>query len=204
MLADSRLDLIDSAILDWLIVICNSKNERVIHQRLDGYTWINYQALITDMPLLRIKSIGAITPRIKRIEDDGFIETLRPGHRKVYARTTAKVDELFTKMNGAIHETEQFSEGGTIHENEPIIILNNHNTKIKETYGEFEKVKLTKDEYDKLVERLGEKHTQSLIFEMDAYIASKGDKYKSHYAALLTWASRKFKEYAKKKSNIAF
>lgn len=61
----------------------------------------------------------------------------------------------------------------------------------KDSYGEMEKVKLTPEEYQKLVDRIGEKNTQILIFELDTYIASKGAKYQSHYATLLNWAKRK-------------
>jgi len=47
-----------------------------------------------------------------------------------------------------------------------------------------------------------------IIFDLDMYIASKGDKYKSHYATILTWAKRKGDEYTQKqktnKNNIAF
>jgi hypothetical protein len=61
----------------------------------------------------------------------------------------------------------------------------------KLTFGEMEKVKLTQEEYDKLIGRIGEKNTHMLIFELDTYIASKGAKYQSHYATLLNWAKRK-------------
>lgn len=61
----------------------------------------------------------------------------------------------------------------------------------KNTYGELGEVKLTDDEYNKLIQNFGEKNTQVLIFELDTYIASKGAKYKSHYATLLNWARRK-------------
>jgi hypothetical protein len=61
----------------------------------------------------------------------------------------------------------------------------------KESYGELENVKLTKDEYSKLLNLLGEHNLNSLIFELDTYMASKGKRYKSHYATLLNWAKRK-------------
>lgn len=61
----------------------------------------------------------------------------------------------------------------------------------KQTFGEMEKVKLTSEEYQKLIDRIGEKNTQILIFELDTYIASKGARYQSHYATILNWAKRK-------------
>lgn len=71
----------------------------------------------------------------------------------------------------------------------------------KETYGELQKVKLTIEEYQKLIERLGENNTRALIEELDSYIASKGKRYASHYATLLNWARRKFQEHQKEGRN---
>lgn len=68
-----------------------------------------------------------------------------------------------------------------------------------EIYGELRKVLLTAEEYGKLVERFGEDATQYLISELDTGIASKGYKYKSHYATLLNWARRKYQEQQKQK-----
>jgi hypothetical protein len=65
-------------------------------------------------------------------------------------------------------------------------------------YGEFKNVKLEKDEYDKLIEKYGEKNTQVLIEELSGYMASKKTKYASHYAVLLNWARRKIQEYTQK------
>ena len=69
----------------------------------------------------------------------------------------------------------------------------------KQTFGEMEKVKLTKEEYEKLISRIGEKNTQILIFELDTYIASKGARYQSHYATILNWAKRKAMDQYQKK-----
>jgi hypothetical protein len=55
-------------------------------------------------------------------------------------------------------------------------------------YGsQFQKVKLSEDEYQKLIVLFGEKGTTDRIENMDIYLESKGDKYKSHYATLLSW-----------------
>jgi hypothetical protein len=77
---------------------------------------------------------------------------------------------------------------------------------IKNCYGELENVKLTEIEYQNLLDKFGDKNTNFLIFELDTYIGSKGDKYKSHYATILSWAKRKWQEQEEKKikSKIAF
>ena len=58
--------------------------------------------------------------------------------------------------------------------------------KEKEIYGEFKNVKLTKEEYKKLEE----KNLLPYIEKLSSYIASKGKKYKSHYATILTWSRK--------------
>lgn len=53
----------------------------------------------------------------------------------------------------------------------------------KEKYGEFNNVLLTDEEYHKLEES----NLLPYIEKLSSYIASKGKKYKSHYATILTW-----------------
>ena len=60
----------------------------------------------------------------------------------------------------------------------------------KTAYGEFGQVQLTDDEYEKLGADMGTQERQAMIDRLDSYIASKGVKYKSHYATMLNWARR--------------
>lgn len=46
---------------------------------------------------------------------------------------------------------------------------------------------LSKEEYSKLLGELGEAKTKEMIKRLDAYIGSKGRKYKSHYKTILSW-----------------
>ena len=71
-------------------------------------------------------------------------------------------------------------------------------------FGELGKVMLSEQEHAKLVERFGQRITDELVFELDTYLGSKGAKYKSHYATILSWAKRKADKQVKGKSNIAF
>ncbi len=73
-------------------------------------------------------------------------------------------------------------------------------TKLKETklnktkyipYPEFPNVdKMTKEEHQKLIALFGEAGTKDRIENLSLYIASKGDKYKNHYATILAWDKR--------------
>ena len=73
----------------------------------------------------------------------------------------------------------------------------NPQTKLKETkvnnniYGEFKNVLLSDDDYKKLIDKFGEKGTKERIEDLSKGIASKGYKYKNHYATILNWDRRK-------------
>lgn len=69
---------------------------------------------------------------------------------------------------------------------------------IKNTYGEFQNVSLSEEEYQKLLASLGEKNTSILIEELSGYIASKGKRYSNHYATILNWARRKVQNHQEK------
>ena len=53
--------------------------------------------------------------------------------------------------------------------------------------GEFKNIILLEEEFEKLKTQFGEKGTNDRIENLSQYIASKGKKYKSHYATILTW-----------------
>jgi hypothetical protein len=57
----------------------------------------------------------------------------------------------------------------------------------EQAYGEFQNVMLTDEEYDKLVDKFGEGEAKLRIKNLSEAIASKGYRYKSHYATILTW-----------------
>lgn len=66
----------------------------------------------------------------------------------------------------------------------------------KKSYGEFKNVLLTDEEYAKL----DKSNLLSYIEILSSYIASKGKKYKSHYATILSWSR---KDKVKEKDDYA-
>ena len=66
---------------------------------------------------------------------------------------------------------------------------------IKDKYKDY--VYLSKEEYKKLIDQLGDNKTNEMIERLDLYIGSKGDHYKSHYYTILNWI-RKDKPVDKK------
>lgn len=60
-------------------------------------------------------------------------------------------------------------------------------TEQKKPYGPFATVRLSDAEYSKLVLQFGEEGAMRRVQILDEYIASKGKRYKSHYATILAW-----------------
>lgn len=60
---------------------------------------------------------------------------------------------------------------------------------VKHKYGEYRNVLLTDEEYGKL-QQLFPHDLQDRIERLSEYMASKGAKYKSHYATIRSWANR--------------
>lgn len=55
----------------------------------------------------------------------------------------------------------------------------------------IDKVKITKEQYDKLVNKFNKELVHSQILQLDNYIINgKGKKYKDHYRALNTWCNK--------------
>ena len=71
---------------------------------------------------------------------------------------------------------------------------------VKHKYGEYKNVLLTDDELQKLKTEYSD--YEERIERLSAYIASKGTKYKSHYATIRNWA-RKDKQTSTEKKGTA-
>jgi len=72
----------------------------------------------------------------------------------------------------------------------------------KKSYGEFEKVKLADEEYQKLVSNIGETKTKQYIDRVDGYLeGNKNKKYSNHYATIQNWYRKDFPEFSFTKNN---
>ena len=135
-LSKTDFDLVDCTILDYLYFICNSKNEKIEEQRINGYTWVDYNKILSDNPLLRIKSKGALSRRVKKMENSGFIKLIERrnnGHKLKYFALTKKSDSLFIQSNNPIHQKENpiHLNSFPIDENEPISTIKDYTNKNK-------------------------------------------------------------------------
>lgn len=68
--------------------------------------------------------------------------------------------------------------------------------------GEFENVKLSNIELEKLNENYGETKTNEMIEKVSAYVKQTGKKYKSHYATILTWIRKDNEKQPKQEVKI--
>lgn len=106
-LAGSGLDFNDGAILDYLCVLAMSVNSEIARHRLylqesdeqphQAYTWVDYAAMLAQMPMLPFNNRSQISRRVAKIKDAGYIETHRSPVGRLYFRLTEKADEIFTK-----------------------------------------------------------------------------------------------------------
>jgi predicted ArsR family transcriptional regulator len=76
------------------------------------------------------------------------------------------------------------------HNSNTVATTDNKNKKIttkesKKIYGE--NVRLTLDEYNTLISRLGEAIAKNYIERLDEYLGIKDKRYKSHYKVILSW-----------------
>lgn len=71
--------------------------------------------------------------------------------------------------------------------------------KVKHKYGEYKNVLLTDDELSTLKTEYSD--YEERIERLSSYIASKGTKYKSHYATIRNWARKDTQEKSQKQSS---
>jgi len=81
--------------------------------------------------------------------------------------------------------------------------IKKNNNKKKVIFGEFKNVFLTNKEFEKLKASFGEAGANQRIENLSSYVASKGKKYKSHYATILTW-ERKNKKPKRNQDSVYF
>jgi len=111
VLSASKLDIKDCAILDYLKDFCGIDDKKIKQLEITEkeitykYTWINFNHIIKEMPLLGIKQKASISERLKKIQKAGFIKMFRAPDRSIYIRLTEKIKELY--FNGGVSLNKQ-------------------------------------------------------------------------------------------------
>ena len=104
--------IVDAVILDYIYWFCASPSVAIEEQRITGpdglkYTWLNYDWMLSDLPLLGIRAKSALTPVFQRLEKRGFIKSYSPDNQRKFIAVLPKIDKLFTRMNSSVRKNEQ-------------------------------------------------------------------------------------------------
>jgi hypothetical protein len=140
------INIKSACLLDYLQWLCNSMNEKIAAKRVDGFTWINYNELISQMPILGLTNKSTVGRHIQKLEDAGFIETVNKkmanGNYAKYVKLTAKVDLLTVDSNATPPLTQmQHPVDSNATDNNTNNNINNNNTLVhSEMHDEHEKV----------------------------------------------------------------
>jgi hypothetical protein len=122
---DKELSLSDCAVFDYLHTICGSESEKIGNKRFNGFTWVNLNHLIEEMPLLRIKTISGASRIVSKLAKLGYIETRTDTkNRKLYIKPTDKMMSIF--FSGVVASSQQVvavPQGGRC------VQATNHNTR---------------------------------------------------------------------------
>lgn len=120
----------------------------------------------------------------------GLAEESTSGAELAEPLTSTELAEPLTEL------AEQVTKVST-----PVVAQKIKHTTQKKTiyiaYPEFKNVnKMSEEEHHKLIDRFGEEKVKDMVENLSLYIASKGDKYKNHYATILSWEKKDRKEAA--------
>jgi len=193
------LDIKDMAIFNYIHTMCASVNPRINKERIKGHTWINYERLIEDMPALRIKSRNSISLRITKLEESGFIKTLKKmvnGHRRVFVKLTTQSDSVFVENTERVLSHEKRVREN-VQDNNTIDNTTKDNNTYPLSYLENLSVKEANDiskEYNCTRGQVQEK-AQAVIL----YCESNGKRYKNYRSTLKGWLLR---DYGKKEKQV--
>ena len=130
--AAPNISLREAAMLDVINQLCGSQSEAIGKARVTGtdglkYTWIDFEMLSNELPILKSGSKSTVTRIVKSLERQGLISTMTPDNRRKFARLTEAGDSVFRAVdiprkllqnrNRAVAEMKQF-QGGSCCRNE--------------------------------------------------------------------------------------
>ena len=138
----------------------------------------NWDYSITGLTKINKESKDTISSVLKELEEFGYLK--RNQLKDEFGKFTDVEYLIYEKPDTENPDTENSPQYNT----KLINKLNNKKEIYKERYGEFKNVLLTKEEYAKLEKS----NLLTYIDKLSSYIASKGKKYKSHYATILNWS----------------
>lgn len=195
----AKLFGIDEAIFVHNVVYWIKKNEANGKNIFDGKAWTyNSSKALTELfPFWTDRQIQRV---IKNCRDKGLIETKQLSENKrdrtLYYTVTETVKCIyanggmvepkrvngFTQTRKCIYSTDSNTNNKPDRESETLAL------------GEFENVKITQVELDKLNNRWKSEQVASMIENLSGYLVNTRKKYNNHYAVLLNWLKKDFPE----------
>lgn len=171
----------------------NKANEKHFYEN-NYWTYNSIEALAKMFPFWSKEKVRRLIEKLK--ESDFILTGNYNAHsydRTMWYSLTEKGKSF--SQNRQIHLAKSTNGNGKsdepIPDIKPDIKTYSNITAIKSSknkYGEFNNVLLTDSELVSLVERFGKQGSETRIEKLSGYLASKGDKYKSHYATIINWA----------------
>ena len=138
----------------------------------------------------------AVFDILKDLTDMGLVEKIEKNVNNMVVYDYRETSQGVKKVHGGSEKSSPHNKNNNKQNNEQNI--KKESIKEKKGFGEFGNVKLTDVEYDKLKEFYGD-NIDIAISVLDNYLASKGKRYKSHYAVMKKngWVDIKVKEITK-------
>lgn len=198
---------VNAALIFQNLVFWIKKNEEKGNNFHNGTYWTynSREQYHKQFPYLKISQINSA---FKKLIDNGMIVTGN-FNKNSYDQTLwyALTDFGESIVRESLFDSSESTDGTG--ENDDVLLSynNNNNTAnistnnarqsldsssetVKKSYGEFNNVKLTEEEYKKLTSEYGKSIANDFIDRVDRSIASKGTRYKSHYATIKEWIIR--------------
>ena len=136
-LIDLKLDGLDAIILRWFVDFQSTGKMAIIPNNGNNYYWVNYKAVIKDMPILGIKSAPVLYRRFKKYKESGlmFHHTKREGGTFSCYRLNPDVYSQLVSYNGDRHTLKfdppipKSSTGNTLKFEQKTLLLKDSSTK---------------------------------------------------------------------------
>jgi len=139
----------------------------------------------------------------KRYEEEGVLTSngVKRRARPVLAKRAAMKDKYWEEVRGKISggflkQKRGVKKSKVKESKEKKSTSSTPPTPPKINYAEY--VKMTEEQYGKLVEKYGQETAAELIFILDNYKGSKGKTYKDDYRAILSWVVKRHEEDQRK------
>lgn len=178
-----------------ITALCNEK----------GFCWAGNQYFAD----LYGKSKTTISKWVSQLKKQGYIDVkivTKSNSREIDKRIiTIKPNQFkdntpLRKVNGGIEEKLNSPIEEKLIDNTTVINNTINNKKEKKLF--LDKVKLTDEQYQNLIDKLGKIKTDDLIDSLNNYILTKGrDPYREHYNAILQWSKKSNNNSYNKKHN---